>query len=35
VCLLEQPYVKDDKKTIKDLLPKGVSITGFTRYSLV
>lgn len=35
VCLLEQPYVKDDKKMIKDLLPKGVSIVGFTRYSLV
>jgi elongation factor Ts len=35
VCLLEQPYVKDDKKSIKELLPKDVSILNFIRYALV
>lgn len=33
-CLLEQAFVKDDKKAIKDLLPNGVTITEFVRYQL-
>jgi elongation factor Ts len=34
VCLLEQPFIKEDKKAIKDLLGKGVSIAGFARLAL-
>ncbi|MBT5855954.1 elongation factor Ts [bacterium] len=34
VCLLEQSFVKDDKKAIKQILPEGVTIEGFRRYSL-
>lgn len=33
VCLLEQEYIKDDKKKIKDILGK-TQILGFVRYSL-
>ena len=33
VCLLEQEYIKDDKKKVKDILD-GANITGFTRFSL-
>lgn len=33
-CLLEQFFVKDDKKTIKSLLEKDITITHFTRYQL-
>ncbi|NQU77904.1 elongation factor Ts [Candidatus Falkowbacteria bacterium] len=33
-CLLNQPFVKDDKKKVKELLPKGVEIVKFVRYSL-
>lgn len=33
VCLLEQEYIKDDKKTVKDILA-GVGIEKFVRYSL-
>lgn len=33
VCLLEQEYIKDDKKKIKDIL-SGVQIRQFIRYSL-
>ncbi len=32
--LLNQPFIKDDKKRIKDLLPKGVTIKQFVRYQL-
>lgn len=33
VCLLSQPFVKDDKMTIEQLLKsKGASISGFTLY---
>lgn len=28
VCLLEQPFIKDDKKTIKDLLNELISVLG-------
>lgn len=28
VCLLEQPFIKDDKKTIKDLLNETISVLG-------
>ena len=34
VVLLRQPFVKDDKKQIKDLLPKGTTIKQFTRYQV-
>ena len=34
VALLRQPFVKDDKKQVQDLLPKGVSITSFVRYQV-
>ncbi len=33
VCLLDQEYIKDDKKTVKDILG-GVEIEKFVRYSL-
>ncbi len=33
VCLLEQEYIKDDKKKVKDIL-EGANITVFTRFSL-
>ena len=33
VCLVEQIFVKDDKKTVKDVL-KGVKVAQFTRYQL-
>ncbi|MCB9779021.1 MAG: translation elongation factor Ts [Alphaproteobacteria bacterium] len=41
VCLLEQPFVKDDKKTVKQMLEEAVSTIGeniqvrrFVRYEL-
>ncbi|GBR72875.1 translation elongation factor Ts [Candidatus Termititenax aidoneus] len=34
VCLLEQGYIRDPDKTIKDILPEGVSIVRFTRFEL-
>lgn len=34
VVLLRQPFVKDDKQQIKDLLPQGVTIKRFARYQL-
>lgn len=34
VCLLKQPFIKDDKKKVEDLLPEGVKIVKFVRYSL-
>lgn len=33
ICLLDQEYIKDDKKTIKEILA-GVNIIKFGRYSL-
>lgn len=33
VCLLDQEYIKDDKKSVKDILA-GVEIEKFVRYSL-
>ena len=33
-CLLKQIFVKDDKKSIEQLLPDGVEIVKFIRYSL-
>lgn len=40
-CLLEQPFVKDDKRKIKDLITETISVTGenivvrrFSRYEL-
>ncbi|MDD2649330.1 MAG: translation elongation factor Ts [Eubacteriales bacterium] len=32
VCLLEQPFVKDPDKAVKDLLPAGAVITRFARF---
>ncbi len=32
--LLKQAFIKDDKKRIADLLPKGVAIKNFVRYQL-
>ncbi|MEX0744946.1 MAG: translation elongation factor Ts [Phycisphaeraceae bacterium] len=32
--LLRQPFIKDDKKQIKDLLPKGVTVKQFVRYQV-
>jgi elongation factor Ts len=32
--LPRQPFVKDDKKQVKDLLPEGVAITGYVRYAI-
>ena len=34
VCLVEQPFIKDDKQAVKDVLPKGCNITHFSRFSL-
>ncbi|MDR1453502.1 MAG: translation elongation factor Ts [Candidatus Margulisbacteria bacterium] len=34
VCLLEQGYIRDPDKTIKTILPEGVSIARFTRFEL-
>ena len=34
VCLIEQAYIKDDKQTIKEILPKNVTVNNFTRYTL-
>ena len=34
LALLEQPFVKDDSKKIKDLLPAGASITAFFRWQI-
>ena len=33
VCLIEQIFVKDTEKTVKDVL-KGVKVIQFTRYQL-
>lgn len=34
VTLIHQPYVADDKKAVKDLLPKDVKIVKFVRYTV-
>ncbi len=34
VCLLEQPFIKDDKKTVTQVLPKDVTVERFVRFSL-
>ncbi|MEF2145831.1 MAG: translation elongation factor Ts [Desulfovibrionaceae bacterium] len=35
VCLLEQPFIKEDKKAVKDLLKgDGITIEGFARLAL-
>ncbi|RAP39107.1 elongation factor Ts [Candidatus Marinamargulisbacteria bacterium SCGC AAA071-K20] len=34
VCLLEQPFIMDDKKAIKEILPNQVTIEDFTRFSI-
>lgn len=35
VCLLEQTFVKDQEKTVKQILPAGVTVSRFIRFSLV
>ncbi len=34
-CLIEQTFVKDSEKTIKELLPADTSVKAFDRFSLV
>ena len=34
VCLVEQGFIKDDKQAIKNVLPKGIQINSFERFSL-
>ena len=34
ICLLEQAFVKDQDKDIKSILPSGIGIVSFIRYSL-
>ncbi|RAP27148.1 elongation factor Ts [Candidatus Marinamargulisbacteria bacterium SCGC AG-333-B06] len=34
ICLLEQAYIKDDKQSVKHILPNDSSIISFIRYSL-
>ena len=34
-CLVEQTFVKDPEKTIKDLLPADTAVKAFNRFSLV
>ncbi|TVQ32470.1 MAG: translation elongation factor Ts [Phycisphaeraceae bacterium] len=34
VALMEQPFIKDPEKKIKDLLPKGASIVAFLRWQV-
>jgi elongation factor Ts len=34
ICLLEQVFVKDSDKTIKQILPAGIEILSFQRYAL-
>ncbi|MEX0777830.1 MAG: translation elongation factor Ts [Phycisphaeraceae bacterium] len=33
-CLTEQCFIKDEKKRIKEILPKGVKIKSFVRYQV-
>ena len=35
VCLLEQTFVKDEKKAVKDVLPNQTTIQSFIRFELV
>ena len=34
ICLLEQAYIKDDKQSIKAILPNNSSIISFARFSI-
>jgi len=34
VCLVDQMYIKDDKKKVSELLPEGASIKEFVRFEL-
>jgi elongation factor Ts len=34
VTLLSQKYVRDDKKSVKDVLPAGATITRFVRMTV-
>ena len=35
VCLIEQPFVKDQKTAIKQVLARsGVTVTGFARFQV-
>ena len=35
VCLLEQTFVKDQEKTVKQILPANITVSQFIRFSLV
>ncbi len=32
--LTKQPFIKDDKQTVAQILPKGVTVTAFARYNV-
>ncbi len=34
VCLLEQPFIKDDKQAVKQTLPKDTTVVEFIRFAL-
>ena len=34
VCLLEQPFIKEDKKSVKEVLPSDVTVEKFVRFAL-
>lgn len=34
MCLLKQPFIKEEKKRVEVLLPQGIEIIKFVRYSL-
>ncbi|PIT87295.1 MAG: elongation factor Ts [Candidatus Magasanikbacteria bacterium CG10_big_fil_rev_8_21_14_0_10_40_10] len=34
VCLVDQPYIKDDKKKIRELLPAGSQLKAYVRFEL-
>ncbi len=34
LALMRQPFVKDDKKRVEEILPKGVTVTRFSKYQV-
>lgn len=34
IALLEQPFIRDESKKVKDLLPKGASVVAFLRWQV-
>jgi len=35
ICLVDQAFIKDDKESIKNILPKNTTVSSFIRFSLV